>query len=257
MKRPPLGSRIRVAALGSLIIVAGTLLVPTTGNAATRSVSANTSIQVAVSNVPNAPKMPAKGAGRSQWVAWAAKQRAYMPTVNWGQAMSTRSCKVLNWHVFAIAIPRSVANNSGIVVDGVTGKGQCGSENTSNSSRTAHALQPLYTDQCLKFTEVTGAAIVGGWDCLGWYTVGSQAYDGAQYTYEGSSSVTGHEELGSWSTSCSSITTVKNGPTNTLTNGQYSWVQVPVNYSANWSGTWWKGPSGGPYTNEGTVCGTF
>jgi hypothetical protein len=92
-----------------------------------------------------------------------------------------------------------------------------------------------------------GSSITNGYECVGTLTInGNPNYVGAVYTYQGSSSATGHEELGEVGSGCSSGTAVTNGMTVTLGNGGYEEPVYLRSVSAIWTATWWEGSSS-PY----------
>jgi hypothetical protein len=106
-------------------------------------------------------------------------------------------------------------------------------------------------------TNYTGSSVTGGYECVGTATVGGNPnYVAAVYTYQGSSSVTGHGELGEVGSGCSPGTAVVNGSTTTLQPNTYEEEFYLRGVSEIWTATWWQGASS-PYSNWGTVCGQY
>jgi hypothetical protein len=193
---------------------------------------------------------PSPGSPIASWTSWAGSVNNVTTTTNWNTVANDAGCQLISSAVVtandaALGIP------SGVTLDGIALQVHCGS--TSNSS---DVVSPDFTTNCPVFQYWNGASVTDGYECVGTYTVGTQAYTGAQYTYETTGSVTGHEELGTVSSGCSTGTAAANSGTVTLSNGDGEIVAIPVDYSDNWSATWWKGSSS-PYTNWGTVCGSY
>ncbi len=200
------------------------------------------------------PVAPGIDAPISAWQHYAAEQRAATRSAaGWLEAHQSPGCSVLSVTVSPAINPPGVP--SGIQLDGATIVGQCtGGLKTTPSSGT---VLPAVTATCPNMALYTGQAVTNGYECAGTLTInGNSNYVGAVYTYKGTTSVTGHEELGTVGSGCSPGTAVVNGSTTTLSPNQY---QEPVylrSSSAIWTATWWQG-STSPYTNWGTVCGSY
>jgi len=197
---------------------------------------------------------PGSGASLAQWQNWANQVNAITSSINWSNLAANSGCTVLKESM----VPTNDAASgipTGVTLNDVSLELHCTPPASSQNS-TASSLSPDYAN-CPVLQYWNGAAITNGYDCVGAYSVGSQGYDGAAYTYETTGSVTGHEELGALSSGCASQgTPVANEATVTLNNGDVGEVVHPTNVSDDWTATWWKGTSS-PYTKWGTVCGTY
>jgi hypothetical protein len=197
---------------------------------------------------------PGSGASLAQWQNWANQVNAITSSIDWSNLAANSGCTVLNETVVstndaAVGIPTGVTLNS------IALELHCTPAAPSSNSSSIQA-SPDYTN-CPILQYWNGASITDGYDCVGAYSVGSQGYDGAAYTYETTGSVTGHEELGALASGCASQgTPVANEPTTMLHNGDVGETVHPTNVSDDWTATWWVGTSS-PYTKWGTVCGTY
>jgi hypothetical protein len=192
---------------------------------------------------------PASNAPLAQWQAWADQVNAVTSSTNWAAVAASTGYTLISSSIVptnnaAIGIPAGVTLNS-VSLD---------LRRTLISNGTATVV-PNYSS-CPVLTHWNGASVTNGYECVGIYSVGLQAYAGAAYTYETSGSVTGHEELGTVASGCSPGTPAANGSTLTLNNGNVAEVVTPTSGSNHWTATWWKGTSS-PYTSWGTVCGTY
>lgn len=193
---------------------------------------------------------PSVGASIASWQAWASSVNAITTSTNWGSVANNAGCQLLSSSVVtandaALGIP------NGVIVDGMSLGLLCIPSSVQSTS-----VKPAYATNCPVLQYWNGASVTNGYECVGAYTSGSQGYAGAAYTYETSGSVTGHEELGTISSGCAPGSPAANGSKMTLTQNHGELVLLPVNYSDNWTATWWKGTAS-PYTNWGTVCGAY
>ena len=190
------------------------------------------------------PKIPEKSS----------EERSVVNSVNWRAVASTPGCSVASAEVVPIAVtPLGIPK--GIQLDSATIVGHCGGTNSQHSSTTLVAT-PLVVAICPNLTSYTGAPITNGYESVGTATInGNSDWVGAVYTYQGTISATGHEELGQIGSGCAPGNLVSNGSTTTLIPGDYQEVYYLRSSSAIWTATWWEGSSS--YTNWGTVCGFF
>jgi hypothetical protein len=194
------------------------------------------------------PVVPAPGASETAWEQYGAQQQAAVASVDWS-TVHPAGCTVLSAVVSPLDGPTPGAP-AGIVTDAVTIIGQCPTTASGPSAITPD------TATCPSLVNYTGESVTSGYECVGTATInGNPNYVGAVYTYQGSSSVTGHEELGTVGSGCSPGSAVLNGGTTTLSANHYQEELYLRGVSATWTATWWQGTN--PYNNWGTVCGSY
>ena len=203
----------------------------------------------------SSPTEPSVGSPIGEWQAWASSLNDVTTSTDWTSVANNSGCQLVASSIVtandvALGIP------SGVSLDGIALQLKCGAGSPVSAMSGSTAVSPDYATNCPVFEYWNGASITNGYECVGTYASGTQAYTGAEYTYETTGSVRGHEELGTYSSSCAPGTAAANSPTVTLDEGYAELVAIPVDYSDNWSATWWKG-TGSPYTNWGTVCGSY
>lgn len=193
---------------------------------------------------------PASNAPSAQWQTWANQVNAVTSSIDWSALAASSGYTLISSSIVptnnaAIGVPTDVTLNSVSL--------ELRRAPVTSGTGT---MAPDYTSMCPYMTSWNGASITDGYECVGVYTSGSQAYVGAAYTYDTSGSVTGHEELGAVTSGCSTGTKVANETTVMLNDGDTGEVITPTNSSNNWTATWWDGSSS-PYTSWGTVCGAY
>lgn len=243
--------RFRIVA--ALVLgLAGTALPITASTAALASPSSSTALFA----------VPGSGASLQDWQSYAAQERTALSNGTFEESqVAPTGCSLVSYTATPYAVP--APSGGSVQLDGWDGIVRCPvaavKQNATSSLPISTAT--AYTPVCPTLTSHNGSSITNGYECVGAYSSGAQGYVGTSYTLEEAMSVTGHSEIGIWSTSCSVGGLAHNGATVTLTSTSSYWesylTTMPVSYSNNWSGTWWKGSGGGPYSNWGTVCGTY
>lgn len=235
--------------LSSFIAVAGFLVLPATSQAAILTV----------------PPPPARTASMATWQQWAAQERAVT------QALATQQvpqpgCTIDQVTVLPVTTTSGGSMPAGLQLDDISIVGTCAPASTDAPlSPSGRSISPNTTPSMCQGMNACQ------WDYsspdVGYIAVGTISQNGNNYlaaaftvgnTY---GSYTGHVELGQVISGCSASGSdlLDNGPTKILSAGQYEMVKQLAygSGSVDISSTWWDGSGSGPYTNNGTVCGTF